>query len=279
MSKPTCRDLGGIMKGNQCVFPDPHTAEISCPLLHGTLKGNQCKRPWSWIEWLNIGISIIFIIWIVILWYNRNNPSIWTLNYWIAGNELNDVSFWLAVGICALFTLVGGLIPVATPYIFAVGIFAYSWIQESSHYGISEIIILILICSVVKVFSDIVDYWIGYGAEKAVRTTDPTLRERWTRIILQKPKFIPMIIILFGTTPLPDEILAFPLGVVHYSQTKTWFWMFIGSVIMYTVVVLGSIGGIRLMEVVDPTGWLMSTFLILILWGCILLFLRSIRRN
>lgn len=56
------------------------------------------------------------------------------------------------------------------------------------------------------------------------------------RILESRPKILPWIIFLFGISPLPDDILMIPLGMVRYNFWKALFPMMIGKISLTTII-------------------------------------------
>jgi membrane protein YqaA with SNARE-associated domain len=108
------------------------------------------------------------------------------------------------------------------------------------------ILLLVLLGTIANTLGDLVDYFIGEGAQYVMSKDDPEVQNRWAQIILRKPKAIPGVIIIFAITPLPDVLLMVPLGMVKYDIKKTVFYMFIGRFIMLFAFALGGVFAIEL---------------------------------
>lgn len=62
------------------------------------------------------------------------------------------------------------------------------------------------------------------------------------RILESRPKILPWIIFLFGISPLPDDILIIPLGMIRYNFWRMFFPMVIGKIGMTTLIALAGKG-------------------------------------
>ena len=73
------------------------------------------------------------------------------------------------------------------------------------------------------VLGEITGYAVGYGAKKIVEGTESDLLKNingFGRIILNNQKRAPLYVFLFALTPLPDDILYLPLGMLKYPFWK-----------------------------------------------------------
>ncbi len=183
-------------------------------------------------------ISIIIISFLAILF-----PTIG--NYFALGNwfsDLKNVNYWIAIGFVMLLCFLGALIPIPIPYMLPVALFTAIWVESHAHAWIL-IIGLVFFSALSNSIGDILDYYIGRGTEYILSQDNPDLENRWSKIILYKPKLIPMVILIFGISPLPESLLMIPLGIVKYNVKKTFFWMFLGKIMMMTLmVILGLLG-------------------------------------
>ncbi|MFC1663281.1 VTT domain-containing protein [Patescibacteria group bacterium] len=55
------------------------------------------------------------------------------------------------------------------------------------------------------------------------------------KILEKKPRMMPWIIFLFGASPLPDDVLLIPLGMIRYNFFKAVIPMAIGKIILTTI--------------------------------------------
>ena len=46
---------------------------------------------------------------------------------------------------------------------------------------------------------------------------------------MDHPKLAPVLIYLFGLTPLNDDMITVPLGLIKYDVKKTIFWVWLGK--------------------------------------------------
>jgi membrane protein YqaA with SNARE-associated domain len=84
------------------------------------------------------------------------------------------------------------------------------------------------------VLGEIVGYWIGRGAGNLFSREYQEKFRRLNNLIIRRPRLIPLLIFFFGVTPLPDDIILIPLGMIKYSFWKTIIPDACGKLIMTT---------------------------------------------
>lgn len=86
---------------------------------------------------------------------------------------------------------------------------------------------------------EIVGYGIGWGARGLIRKEKHVKRfERIKEVISRRPRLTPFLIYLFGATPIPDDIIMIPLGLIRYPFWKAIIPDALGKLTMILVVVL-----------------------------------------
>lgn len=86
-----------------------------------------------------------------------------------------------------------------------------------------QIIGLAVIGGLGSALGELTGYGVGYGAKKLVDHRDSNLLDNvngFGKIILKNEKRAPFYIFLFALTPLPDDILFLPLGMIKYPFWK-----------------------------------------------------------
>lgn len=66
-------------------------------------------------------------------------------------------------------------------------------------------------------------YAVGFGAKKIAEETDSDLFKNidgFSKVIFENEKRIPLYVFIFALTPLPDDILFLPLGMMKYPAWK-----------------------------------------------------------
>jgi len=212
----------------------------------------------------NIFLSIFLIIIVIITILSIIFPNIGA--FFAVGNwfpNLEQINYWIAIAFVMFLCFLGALIPIPIPYMLPVALFTAVWIK-SYDYAWLLIIGLVFFSALSNTVGDLLDYYIGRGTEYVLSKENPDLENRWSKIILYKPKLIPGVIVIFGVTPLPESLLMVPLGIVKYDVKKTFFWMFIGKIMMMSImVVLGIFGLEYLLSGENP---LLGIIVLYIIW-------------
>ncbi|MFH1366511.1 MAG: VTT domain-containing protein [Patescibacteria group bacterium] len=91
---------------------------------------------------------------------------------------------------------------------------------------------LSLLAGLGAALGEIISYLIGYAGG---RLTDKHHKEKYEKIhswIKSHPRLTPLVIFIFGLTPLPDDLIFIPLGLVRYNFIKAFIPGFFGKAIM-----------------------------------------------
>ncbi|MGD8544893.1 MAG: VTT domain-containing protein [Candidatus Bathyarchaeota archaeon] len=88
-------------------------------------------------------------------------------------------------------------------------------------------------------------YGLGFGGRKAINRK---YEKRMDLLVKVFNKFGPIVIFLFALTPLPDDLLFIPLGVMRYSIKKAIVSAFIGKFFMNLIVAYSGRFTIQIIE-------------------------------
>ncbi len=77
-------------------------------------------------------------------------------------------------------------------------------------------------------------YLVGRGGSVLVKDKHRKSLDMFRHIITRRPKIMPFIIFLFGVSPLPDDIVLIPLGLVRYGFWRSILPMAAGKIILTT---------------------------------------------
>jgi len=98
--------------------------------------------------------------------------------------------------------------------------------------------LLSIITAVAAAMGEVVAYVIGRSARGFVKNEEYIKKfERIKLFISKKPKLVPLLIFIFGATPIPDDIIMIPLGLVKYNFWKAIIPDALGKLVMIMVVV------------------------------------------
>lgn len=181
---------------------------------------------------------VIIVIVTIVCVFNSNVGELLDVGNWFNINNLATVNYWTAIGFVSLLCFIGALIPIPIPYMLPVALFSAAWAVDNVLTAGLFITGMVFFSAISNTIGDLLDYYIGRGAEHVFSQDDPELHNRWAKIILKKPKAIPAVIMIFGVSPLPESLLMVPLGMVKYDVKKTFIWMFIGKILMMLLMVI-----------------------------------------
>jgi len=181
---------------------------------------------------------IIIVVVTIICFIYRDVGALLDVSNWFDIDALGTANYWMAIGIVSILCFIGAIIPIPVPYMIPVALFSAAWVASNIYTAGIFITGIVFFSAISNTIGDILDYYIGRGAEYVLSQDDPELQNRWAKVILKKPKLIPGVILIFGISPLPESLLMVPLGMVKYDVKKTFIWMFLGKIIMMLIMAL-----------------------------------------
>lgn len=224
---------------------------------------------------LLIFLAIIIVVTILCALF-PNVGDLFQIGNWFDKDALGQVNFWIAVGFTMLLCFLGALIPIPIPYPLPITLFASAWMAVIGLPAWGFILLLVAFGAFANSMGDLIDYLIGMGAESVLSQDNPDLQDRWSKIILSRPKAIPGVILIFGLSPLPDSLLMVPLGIVEYDMKKTIFWMYVGRYCMMFIYALAGVFAIDwLLELTaGEGGWVFGVLVLYLIWGMIVFMVK-----
>ncbi len=127
------------------------------------------------------------------------------------------ITFWVCV--------IGNLLPIPTPYVFVVCFSSQPFLQMNVFIPLLIGFIASLGCLV----GEMGGYLVGRGASEIISKTRSENLRGYQEYLVDHPKLAPLLIFLFGLTPLNDDIITIPLGLIKYDIKKTIFWVWLGK--------------------------------------------------
>ncbi|MFX1363590.1 MAG: VTT domain-containing protein [Promethearchaeota archaeon] len=124
-----------------------------------------------------------------------------------------------------LVCLIGNLIPVPTPYTFVV-CFSTKPFREMN---IFIPLLIGFIASLGSLVGEMGGYLIGRGTSELISTERNENLKQYQQFLVNHPKIAPLLIYFFGLTPLNDDVITVPLGLIKYDMKKTIFWIWFGK--------------------------------------------------
>jgi len=119
------------------------------------------------------------------------------------------ITFWVC--------LVGNLLPVPTPYIFVVCFSSLPFLQMN----IFVPLLVGFIASLGCLIGEMGGYLIGRGAAEIISDDRMENLKNYQQYLVNHPKLAPFLIFLFGLTPLNDDMITIPLGIIKYDAKRT----------------------------------------------------------
>lgn len=217
-----------------------------------------------------IGFLIVVVIVTILCVLNPTFGEYFSIANWFGSEALGKVPIWIALLFVMIVCFLGALIPIPIPYALPITLFTAVWFKALGLTAWALIIVLVLLATLANTIGDLIDYLVGKEAQHLLSKEDPEVQNRWSQLILSKPKAIPAVIVIFGITPLPDSILMVPLGMVKYDIKKTFLWMFVSRIFMMSFFALGGIFAIEWFFSEgggdDPFGWIFGIVILWLLW-------------
>ena len=169
------------------------------------------------------------------------------------------VTFWVC--------LVGNLLPVPTPYTFVVCFSSQPFLE------INYLIPLLVgfIASLGCLVGELGGYFIGRGASELISEERTEILKKYQQFLIDHPKVAPFLIYLFGLTPLNDDMITIPLGLIKYDVKKTIFWIWLGKLCLMLVFAYNLL---NICSLIGGESWIISIISLYIIVILVYLMLR-----
>lgn len=168
-------------------------------------------------------IILLFIITIIVIIFSLNED----LRRWIENISVYPPFQDLGTGLLITFfvCLVGNVIPFPTPYPFVVCFSSLPFL----HLNIFIPLLVGFVASLGCLIGELVGYFIGRGTATMISEENKTNLHVYERFLIIHPKLAPLLIYIAGVSPIPDDLITVPLGMMKYSIKKTIFWIWLGK--------------------------------------------------
>ena len=124
-----------------------------------------------------------------------------------------------------LVCMIGNLLPVPTPYTFVVCFSA----QPFREMNVFIPLLVGFIASLGCLVGEMGGYLVGRGTSELISPERSETLKNYQQFLVDHPKLAPLLIYLFGLTPLNDDMITVPLGLIKYDVKKTIFWVWLGK--------------------------------------------------
>ncbi|MBN1803022.1 MAG: hypothetical protein JW891_16045 [Candidatus Lokiarchaeota archaeon] len=182
------------------------------------------------ITFLVFYITVIVYL-IFFLFYNPFQEAIVLVRANMAGLTSGSNYYWallISFGICFI-----GSASIAFPVPFPFVLFTLSSSLMANYVTINAatssspfwfaILGIAIIGGLGCALGELSGYVVGYGAKKMINGKSSTVVQNingFGKLILENPKRTPLLVFLFALTPLPDDIIFLPLGMIKYPAWK-----------------------------------------------------------
>ncbi len=178
-------------------------------------------------------VLVVLTIFTIDLLMNEAHRQIIT-NLWITAPFKNITS---GLTITFMVCLAGNLLPVPTPY---------SWVVCAGFGHLETSIFLPLlfafVASIGCLIGEMGGYIVGRGTAELISEERTENLKGYQQYLVNHPKLAPFLIFLFGLTPLNDDLLIVPLGLIKYSAKKTVFFCWLGKLGMMSIMAYNVLG-------------------------------------
>ena len=178
------------------------------------------------------------------------------------------VYFWEPFGYLGVFLIsLIGTASILIPIPYTLMIFWFGFLGFDP-------IILTLAAGIGSAIGEFSGYILGYYGRKLLNIE----RQKKMRYLLKMfGQYVPVAIFLFALTPLPDDLLYIPLGILRYNFLKAFIPTIIGKVLMsFILAYLGKTGGEFILLLLGQEGSWIGMIITAILLVCILFVLNKI---
>jgi len=127
------------------------------------------------------------------------------------------ITFWVCV--------IGNLLPIPTPYTWVVCYSSLPFIRGSLYIPFLVGLVASLGCLV----GEMGGYLIGRSGAEIVSEEKINNLKPIQEFLINHPKLAPILIFLAALTPISDDLIVVPLGLIKYSVKKTLFFCWLGK--------------------------------------------------
>ncbi|KKK44887.1 hypothetical protein LCGC14_1429240 [marine sediment metagenome] len=212
-------------------------------------------------------IFTVFIVLIIILSIDLlSNPlhreAIENISNYAPFQDLGTglfITFWVS--------LIGNLLPVPTPSTFIVCFSSIPFLQL--HFFIPFIVGFI--ASLGCLVGEMSGYIVGRRASKFISDEKSKKLMVYQHYLVDHPRVAPLLIFLFGFTPLNDDMLTIPLGLIKYDVKKTIFWIWLGKLCLMLIFAYNLV---NICSLLGGDNWILSIVTLFLIVITVYLMLR-----
>ncbi len=208
-------------------------------------------------------IAILTVISVDLLFNKAHQEAIENISKYEPFQNLGTgllITFWVC--------LIGNLLPIPTPYTWVV---CYS----SQPFMVNLFIPLLIgfIASLGCLIGEMGGYILGRGSAEIISDTRKDKLKKFQQYLIDHPKFAPLLIFLAALTPISDDLITIPLGIIKYSPKKTIFWCWLGK---FGLMLVFAYNLINICNLIGGESWILS---IITLYVIVILIYSMFRIN
>ena len=160
-------------------------------------------------------------------------------------------NLWSGLLITFLVCLIGNLLPIPTPYTFVVCYSALPFLNLN-------LLIPLLVgftASLGCLIGELGGYMVGRAASTIISDENVEKLSRYQKFLIEHPNFAPFMIFLAALTPINDDFITIPLGLLKYSLRKTVFWCWLGKLGLMLIFAYNTLG---ICTLLGGENWILS---------------------
>jgi membrane protein YqaA with SNARE-associated domain len=153
------------------------------------------------------------------------------------------ITFWVC--------LLGNLLPVPTPYTFVVCFSSLPFLQIN----FSVPLLVGFVASLGCLVGEMGGYLIGRGAAEIISDDRMEKLKSYQQYLIDHPKLAPILIFLFGLTPLNDDMITVPLGIIKYDAKRTLLFVWLGK---FGLMLIFAYNVFNICQLIGGENWILS---------------------
>ena len=112
----------------------------------------------------------------------------------------------------------------------------FFWMGANTQYNVY---LIVAAAGAGSALGEMVGYMTGYAAKRIFSESRRRRFDAMLKILLKHKRIWPLLIFLFALTPLPDDVLFIPLGLVHFGFFRAFIPCLLGKTLMFYLIVAG----------------------------------------
>ncbi|RLI14619.1 MAG: hypothetical protein DRO43_03520 [Candidatus Hecatellales archaeon] len=110
------------------------------------------------------------------------------------------------------------------------------WVGANTNYNVY---LIVAAAGLGSAIGEMVGYGAGYAAKRVFSETRRRRLDAMLKVLLRHRKIWPLLVFLFALTPLPDDVIFVPLGIVRMDFVRVFVPCVFGKLAMFYVLVAG----------------------------------------